>query len=807
MSTVLQDIRYSVRMLANSPGFTFIAVLTLALGIGANTAIFSVVDAVLLKSLPYPDPDRLMILDEASRQEGDLSVAWPDFLDWRVQNKSFESMAGYRQDYAIVTGKGTADQAHCLQVSASFFPLLGAKTVLGRTFDASEDTTAATPTTVLSYSYWRTHFGGDSSIVGKSIVLNGKSTTVLGMLSPEFKFSLLPIDLYVPISPQGARMDWLVRGNHPGMGVLARLKPGVSRDGALADMNTIMARLDAQYPTSNSGERATVVSLYQSRLGTVQTGLWMLFGAVGCVLLIACANLANLLLARAAARHKEFAVRAALGAGRMRLIRQLLTESVLLSFAGGALGLAVAGWSLGSLLSLAPQSIPRLLETRIDSTVFTVTFAISLLTGILFGLAPALHTTRVGVGETLKETGRGTTAGRSRQRLRSTLLISEVSLAVITVVASGLLVRSFIKALGVNAGFRADHVLALDVNLPGFEYTQGAQRAAFLSQTLARIRALPGVQSTSAVFCPPLAGTCWGSVFIFDDRPVPPQADLPQATFNIAHYDYFRTMQVPLIAGRFFTPADTDEKHPVILINQTMADLWWPHQNPIGRHVKQGFPQDKTPFREIVGVVGDLNQDGLEQPPHPEVFESAGEFALASMTLVVRTATDPISMAPSVENAVHAVDPDQPVYHVQSMTQYLHESLASRKFSTTLLGLFAALALLLAAIGIYGVTAYAVTQRTHEIGIRMALGAMPLDVLKIIVRGSLGLVIAGIGIGLVCSLGFARWMSSELFGVRPGDPVTLGVVSVLLAGVALVACYIPARRATYMDPLVALRHE
>jgi putative ABC transport system permease protein len=807
MGTLLQDLRYAIRMLVKSPGFTMVAVLTLALGIGANTTIFSVVDAVLLKRLPYPDPSRLMVLNEATLNEGDESVSWPDFLDWRAQNSSFEDMAGARQDHSILTGAGTPDQVTTGWVSASLFPLLGARTVMGRTFGTSEDTANTSPTVVLSYLYWRSHFRGDAGILGKTMTLDGKSATVVGVLAPDFKFFSHQTDLYMPIGLKGSDPDWVNRGNHPGLRVLARLKPGISREAALADMDTVTARLDAQYPVTNSGQRTTMMSLYESRFGPVRESLWILLAAVGFVLLIACANVANLLLARAATRRKEFAIRTAIGAGRARLVRQLLTESVLLSITGGALGLAIATWSIGFLINLAPQNIPRLSDTRIDAGVFAFTFGVALLTGILFGLAPALQTSRIDLAEGLNESGRGTTAGRSRQKLRTGLLISEVALAAVTVIGSGLLVRSLIKALDVNPGFRADHVLALDVSLPEFKYKTDAQRTAFFTQTLDRVRALPDVQAASDVFCPPLSGTCWGSIFIFDDRPVPPQSELPHATFNIAHYDYFRSMQIPLVAGRLFTPADTDGKHPVILINETMAKLWWAGQNPLGKRIKQGFPQDKTPFREIVGVVGDLKQDGPDQPENPEVFEPQGESAPWTATLVVRTAADPASLAASVEGAIHAVDPDQPVSHVQPMAQYLDESLASRKFSATLLSLFGALAMALAAIGIYGVMAYSVTQRTHEIGIRMALGASPLNVLKMIVRAGLGPSIAGIGIGLIGSLVFSRWMKSLLFGVSPADPVTLLGVSVLLVGVVLLACYVPARRATHVDPLVALRHE
>jgi putative ABC transport system permease protein len=807
VGSLMQDLRYATRVLRNSPGFTAIAVLTLALGIGANTAIFSVVRTVLLKSLPYPDPDRLMSIREFQVHSGDMGVSWMNFLDWREQNKSFQQLAVSRSDHFVLTGVGEPDLIRAGRVSASFFPLLGAKPILGRTFSDEEDSPSAAPATVLSYAFWRTRFGADPAVAGKALTLDGTSYDIVGVLPPDFKYFDERIDLYVPVGLMGASRAYLLRGNHQGLSGLARLRPGVSLSSARAEMDTIMKRLEQQYQDSNSGEGAVVKPLYESRISDIRPALLTLLGAVACVLLIACANLANLLLARASARQKEFAVRAAIGAGRRRIVRQLLTESMLLSLLGGFLGLLIAIWSIGPMLRMAPQDIPRLAETEIDKGVFFFTFIAALLTGILFGLAPAFHASRTDVNASLRESGRSSTAGRSSQRLRAGLLISEVSLAVVLVIASGLMIRSLRKAFAVNPGFRSDHLLALDVNLPSTKYKTDPPRTAFLSQTMGRIQNLAGVESASAVYCPPLVGDCWSSVFIFDDRPVPPQAELPHAAFNIAELHYFQTLETPLIAGRGFTPADDEKSTPVILINETMARRWWPNESPIGKRIKQGFPQDKVPFREIVGIVGDLRQDGPDQEQLPEVFEPAAQNPFANMTIFVRTKGEPMSMAGAAVDAIHASDKGQPVSSIKPMTDYLSESLGRRKFSTVLLGIFGGLALLLAAVGIYGVMAYTVSHRTNELGIRMALGAQRRDLFALVVKFGVRLALRGIAIGLTASFVLTRLLQGLLFGVSSLDSTTFVAVAMLLCLVAVAACYFPARRAMRVDPIVALRHE
>ena len=808
METLLQDIRYGFRMLRKSPGFTAVAVITLALGIGANTAIFSVVQAVLLKSLPYPSPDRLMVLGEYQKHTGQSSVAWPNFLDWRQQSRAFEAMAAVRTDSRNLTGVGEPLLLRAGEVSAPFFPMLGAKTIFGRTFTEAEDQPAAQPTAVLGYEFWRNRLGGDASVQGHELTIDGVPFTVVGVLPPGFKFFQQNIDLYIPVGLNGNNPIWQDRGNHPGLRVIARLKDGTSQSAAQSDMDTIMGRLEQQYPQSNSGEGAKIVSLYKYRFADIAPVLYTLLAAVVCVLLIGCANVANLLQARAIARHREFAIRSAVGAPRFRIVRQMLTESVLLGWMGGALGLLLAPWAIATLVRFAPQDVPRLAETRIDSGVLLFTFGISILSGLVFGGAPAFQSSRSNLNTVLKESGLTATGTRSRQLLRSGLFVAEVALALLLLVPCGLLLRSLVKAQAVNPGFSSDHVLAFDVMLPSRQYPRGNERREiFFRQALETIRRLPGVVSAGAVLCPPSAGQCWGSVYELSDRPIPKQSELPHSVFNLADADYFRTMKISLNEGRYFDSGDTAKSPPVAIVNRTFARTWWPHESAVGKRVKQGFPQDPSPYREIVGVVDDVKQDGPDAQQQPEVYQPLAQTPPAAMTLVARTVGNPMDFAKTAEDAIHSVDDKLPVSAIQPMTQYLSESLAGRKFSTLLLNLFGALAVLLAAVGIYGVVAYSVAQRTHEIGIRMALGARQTDVLRMVVSGGMRLMAVGIGIGLLCTLAVTRLLASLLFGVTAKDPLTFASVVALLATVVLVACLVPARRAAKVDPMVALRYE
>jgi putative ABC transport system permease protein len=804
---MFQDLRYAVRMLAKSPGLTLVVVATLALGIGANTAIFSVVHAVLLRRLPYPEPDRLVVMRERHIHHGEMGVAWPTFLDWRAQTRSFQRLAGYRTDHASMSRVGEPETLRAAQVSAPFFALLGIQPALGRGFNDADDRPGAPPTVVLSHGLWQRRFGGDASVVGRSIDLDAVPHTIVGVLPASFGFFPEAVDLYTPIALMGSRPNWLDRGNHSAMRVLARLSPDASLESARREMDTIMRRLEQEYPGSNSGQRATVSFLDDTLFRDYRAALWILLAAVGLVLLIACANVAHLLLARASARRREFAIRTAIGAGRGRLVRQLLTESLLLSAVGGIAGVILAAWTLGPLVRLSPPGIPRLADIRIDPSVLLFTLTAATLTGLLFGLAPAVQASRSDPQSALRESGNSATGGRERQRLRSALFISEVALAFVLAVASGLLVRSLRRAEGVSPGLETEGVLALDVYLPDARYGNEPERRLFYERVLDELRRLPGVESASASMCTPVVGQCWGSVYLVSDRPVPIPSELPSGPFNMVEASYFQTMRVPLKEGRFFDATDTPTSTPVVVINETMARKWWPQESPLGKGIKQGFPQGESPYRRVIGVVGDVPQSGLDEEIRTEVFLPMSQDPEGAMTLLVRTRQPPMSLAKSAVAAIHAVDKDQAVTAVQPMTQYIAESLARRRFHTLLLGLFGGLALLLSSVGIYGVVSYGVAQRRREIGIRTALGAAPGDVLRLVFRQALRLAAAGMGLGIAGALILTRFLSSLLFGIGPTDPLTFGSVVFVVTGVVALACARPARRAMAVDPATVLRSE
>ncbi|MGB0033923.1 MAG: ABC transporter permease [Candidatus Acidiferrales bacterium] len=806
MQTILSDFRYGARMLVKEPGFTLIAILTLALGIGVNTAIFSAVDSVLLKRLPYPDPARLVMSREIQPKAGEMGLAWPNFVDWHGRVQSFEADAAFRQESFTLTGGGSATRIRGAQVSATFFSLVGASPRLGRSFTAAEDAPGGPAVALLTKNFWRTRFGSDPEIVGKSIVLDGNSYNIIGVLPAGLKFSPRAA-VYLPIAHFSNNAVWQNRGNHENARCLARLRPGVTLAQAQAEMDAIMERLEQQYPASNAGQRVRISSLNDYLFQDSRFALLVLLGAVAFVLLIACANVANLFLARATRRQKEFAIRATLGAGGWRLIQQLLAESILLSIAGGSAGLLLAYWTVGPLLRFAPDNVPRLADTQIDLRVLFFTLAISIATGILFGLAPALYAAHQDLSSSLKETGASVTSNRSHQRLRSALLVSEVALAIVLVIASGLMVRSMLSVLNVNLGVNPDHVLALDVYLEGAKYKGEDSRRNFFDRSIARVRQLPGVTSSSAVLCTPFTGGCWGSVYLVGDRPVPPQAEIPSSPFNVVDPEYFRTLQIPLLMGRYFDKSDTAQSPPVIIINEAMAKKWWPNESAIGKRIKQGFPQSNGAYREIVGVVGDVKEDGPDSQQRTEVYEPMAQNMGSAMTLMVRTVNDPMTMANTIIGEIHALDADQAVDSVEPLTDYLDGSIAWRKSMAGLLGFFGLLALGLAAIGIYGVMSYTVSQRSHEIGIRMALGARPGQVLQLIVGQGLRMSLIGVAFGLVAALCLTRFFASVLFGVTPRDPVTFATVVLIVVGVAVAGSLVPARRAAKVDPMVALRYE
>jgi putative ABC transport system permease protein len=807
MRTLVQDLRYAVRMLVKSPGFTVVAIATLALGIGANTAIFSVVRAVLLRSLPYPDPSRLVVSHQFHERSGRMGVAWPDFLDWRERVKTMQPLAGYRRTAWNVSGTRQPELLSGAEISAPFLTLLGVRPALGRDLQEADDRPGAERVVLLSDGTWRARYGADPKIVGKPILLDAMPYVVVGVLPRGFSYFADPVDLYTPIGLNGAEKSWLERGNHSGMRVLGRLAPGATLDTARAELAGIQLDIGKAYPKTSAGNQARSQLLSDSLFGEVRASLWILLAAVGLVLLIACANVAHLLLARAAARQREFGIRLALGAGRGRIVRQLLTESLLLSLIGGVLGIALAAWAMGPLVALAPSEIPRLADTRIDPLVLLFTFGACVLTGTLFGLAPALQASSPDPQTALRETGTGSTGSRSRQTLRRTLFVSEVALAFVLAVGSGLLIRSLVKVQQRPLGFDPDGVLGVRVMLPDKGYEEDAARYQFLQRSLQELRTLPGVETASAIYCPPVYGRCWGSVFLLSDRPTPALAELPNSAFNVVEPNYFETMRIPLVEGRPFAESDTKDSPKVVIVNQTFVKRWFPNGSPLGKRIKQGFPHSETPYREIVGVVGDVAQEGLDLPIQPEVFLPFAQNPYGAMTFVARTRSEPASLGRSATEAIHRVDPDQSVTEVQPLTRSLADSVARRRFTTLLLGLFGGLALLLASVGIYGVVSYGVAQRTREIGIRTALGAGPREVLRLVFDQALRLAGIGLMIGAAGAFLLTRFLSSLLFQTPALDPPTFGGVSVLVTAVVLAACAHPARRALRVNPTIALRSE
>ncbi|HEX8184224.1 MAG TPA: ABC transporter permease [Blastocatellia bacterium] len=805
METLLQDIRYSIRVLLKSPAVTTVALITLTLGIGATSAIFSVVNAVLLRPLPYEEPDKLVFITERSPVLEGMSVAYPNFLDWREQNGVFDKIGVYRRVSFNLTGSGDPDRFVGGEVSADVFNALRAKPIIGRTFLDEEDKAGASPVVVLSYGLWQRRFGKGADIVGQTLTLNGKPHTVVGIMPPDFRFPS-GVDLWVPVGLNADNPSW-VRGNHPGLYAIARLKPGATIEQAQAEMETIAVRLEQQYPQSNTGNRVAISPLLNRIVGDVRPALLILLAAVGLVLLIACVNVANLLLARAAARQKEIAVRMALGATRSRLIRQLLTESVMLSVAGGALGLLLAAWGTDLLVAISPNNVPRFAEIKLDNRVFAFTAAIAVVTGILFGLAPALHASKLNLNEMLKEGGRGATAGFRRQRVRSLLVISEVAVALVLLISAGLLIKSFLRLQQVDPGFKPDNVLTAGIPLPRTKYLEPTKRIAFYESLFSRIASLPAVEAVGAVSELPVEGGSQ-TFFVVEDRPLPPPEEIPLTEYSLVSTGYFKAMGLRLLSGREFNEQDVRDAPLVCIIDQNFAEQYWPGQDPIGKRMKYGGANPDNPWATIVGVVANVKYQGLDQEsPRVQTYMPYTQSTFLGASLVIRTAGDPARLAAAVRSEVMALDPDLPVFDVRTMNDVLKESVAPRRLYMTLLGLFAGVAVTLAAIGLYGVMSYSVTQRTHELGIRMALGARQRDVLRLVVGQGMALAFAGIALGVIGAFGLTWLLSSLLFSVSATDPIIFIAIPLILAGVALGASFVPARRATKVDPMVALRYE
>lgn len=805
MEALWQDLRYGVRMLWQSPGFTIVALLALTLGIGANSAIFSVVNSVLLRPLDYEESENLLILSERSQVLEGMSISYPNFSDWRDQNQVFEQLAVYRRQSYNLTGAGDPEYLLGGMVSASLFPALRLEPALGRTFTSEEDRPGGDQVVLLTHGLWQRRFGSDPNILGQTLTLNSKTYTVIGVMPAGFVFPNR-VELWVPVGQESGQQSWLERGNHPGLYGVARLKPGVTLDQARADLDTIAVRLEQQYPQSNTGNRVSITPMLERAVSDIRPALLVLMGAVAFVLLIACANVANLLLARAASRQKEFAIRSALGAGRVRLVRQLLTESALLSIVGGALGLLLAVWGVKLIIGINPDGIPRASEISLDARVVFFTFAVSFVTGIVFGVVPAWYASKPDMNETLKDAGRGSTGGVHRQRFRNALVVAEVALALVLLIGGGLMIRSFYSLQQVHPGFEVSNLLTFQFTLPRDKYSEQQQRINFYRQVTDHIATMPGVESVGLATGLPLGNNGNQTSFTVEGQPEPEPGQRPLTEVVNISPEYFNTMQMTLLKGRTFNEQDTATSPKVLVIDETFANRHWPDEEAVGKHVRFGGPGN--PPSTVVGIVRRVKMDGLDTDSNRvQAYFPYTQNTWNSMSVVVRTAGDPESLTSSLRQQVLSIDKDQPIYNIRTMQSIREEVMAPQRLNVLLLGIFASVALILAAVGIYGVMSYAVTQRTHEMGIRLALGARPADVLKLVIGQGMKVAIIGIVIGLTGAFLLTRLMSSLLFGVSATDPITFVTIAALLTIIALLANYIPARRATRVSPIIALRYE
>jgi len=802
--TLRQDVRHALRSLAKAPAFAIVILTTLALGIGASTAIFSLVNGVLLRPLPLHEPDRLVFVNELGPTGASISVSWPNYLDWRARARAFDGLASSRTELLSLTGVERPQRLEARRVSGNFLRVLGVTPALGRGFEDGDDRPGAEPVVVLSDEFWRQQFGGDRAAVGRLIVLDGRPHRVAGVLPAGFRYNK-PYALFVSMGPHAAVTYAHERSDHAGHYVVGRLKPGVGLEAAAAELRDIAAALQREHPDSNAGISVSVQPLAARVVADVRLTLLVLMGAVGCLLLIACVNVANLLVARGAARQHELAVRAALGGSRRRLVSQLLVESTIVSAAGGLLGLAAAAWLLRVLVAAAPADTPRIDEVRLDGVAVAFAIAATTICGIVFGAFPALLASRTTGQETVVRV-RAAGAAAASHRVRRGLIVVEVAVALVLLAGAGLMARTLRELTRVETGFSTDHVLTLRASLAGPQWPE-ARRRLFFEQARLGITALPGVRGAALVSRLPTDGSDWNTPFVAADKPVPARRDLPFAAMTMPGPGYFEAIGTRVVRSRAFTDADTDRSAPVAMVNESLARRIWPGDNPIGKRVKWGWPESPGVWREIVGVAADVKYEGVAEPTPLQIYMPITQETPRDVAVVISTTGAPEEAQRGADRVMHAFDADVPLYAIRTTDQMLAASMARERMALVVLAVFAVVGLTLAAVGLYGVVAHGVTERTHEIGVRMALGAEPRHVLGLVIRQGLSTTALGAGIGVVAALGLSRTMQALLFGVSATDPATLAVVVAMLLAVAALACAIPAWRATRVDPASALRAE
>jgi putative ABC transport system permease protein len=804
IESIWNDLKYAVRSYAKAPSFTAAVVATLALGIGASTAIFSMVNGILLQPLPLHEPDRLVYINEINPSGLRMSVAWPTFLDWVQRAQTVESIADSREEPLTLSGVERARRIRARRVTAGFLTVVGAHPALGRNLARDADRPNAAGEALVSDAFWRTQLSADPDIVGRTLTLDNVVYSIVGVLPPDFVF-IRPYDVFISMGPISGTPQLTERGNHSGFYAVARLKPGTTVAAADREFKAIAASLEREYPKTNAGVSARAERLADRVVADIRLTLLALFGAVGFLLLIACVNVANLLIARGAARQHELAIRAALGGGRLRLTLQLLVESTLISAVGGALGVVVASWLLRALIAVAPEGVPRLEAVSLDATALLFAIGSAAACGLLFGLFPAFQAAGVhGQHALMRVRAAGASAGS--HRLRRVLMVVETALAIVLLTGAGLMMRTLQELTRVDTGFRADHLLTMRVTLAGEQWTE-ARRRTFLNDLSERVRAVPGVAKAALSYSLPIEGSQWNSVFVPADKPAPVRADTPSAAFSPVGAGYFDALGMRVVRGRVFDSRDTEQAPLVVIVNESLARRIWPGEDPVGKHLKQGWYDSPTAFRDVVGVVSDVKFEGLTAETPMQVYVPLPQEPMRSIAVIVRTASDPAVVTHAIEDAVRTIDKDLPLYSVRTMDEVLDASIARQRMSMVVFVVFAGVALVLASIGLYGVVAHGVTERTHEIGVRMALGAERRHVLALVVRQGLSMAALGTVVGVAAALALSRSIESLLFRVAPTDPATFAAVIVMLLGVATIACYVPAWRAARVDPTQALRAE